>query len=135
MAYKVNAVEGIGKAATKKLTDAGVKTVDALLERGATPKERKALAEVIGEDAAKVLAWVNLADLFRVKGVGTQYSGLLHAAGVDSVVELGKRKPENLTAKMREVNAEKKLVRQPPSEKLVANWVEQAKKMPRKINY
>jgi PAS domain-containing protein len=81
------------------------------------------------------LAWVNKADLFRVKGIGTQYADLLEKAGVDTVVELGKRKPENLLEKMKQTNEEKKLVRQLPTLKKVQDWVEQAKALPRAVTY
>ena len=70
-----------------------------------------------------------MADLMRVKGVGEEYSELLEAAGVDTVKELRNRRADNLAAKMAEVNADKKLVRQVPSESQVTKWVEQAKGM------
>jgi len=46
-----------------------------------------------------ILKWVNRADLYRIKGVGSEYSDLLEVAGVDTVVELAKRMPDNLHAK------------------------------------
>lgn len=132
---KVIEIEGIGPAYAEKLTAAGVKSIEKLLETGSTPKGRKELAAKTSLAEAKILEWVNRADLFRVKGVGTQYGDLLENAGVDTVVELSKRKAENLTKKMAEVNAEKKLVRQLPSEKQVAAWIEHAKTLPRVVTY
>jgi len=38
-----------------------------------------------------ILKWVNMADLFRVKGIGQEYSELLEKAGVDTVRELRNR--------------------------------------------
>ena len=76
-----------------------------------------------------------MSDLFRIKGVGEQYSDLLEAAGVDTVVELAQRKPENLQAKMTEVNEERKLVRRVPTQSEVTDWVEQAKALPRMVSY
>ncbi len=81
------------------------------------------------------MEWVNHSDLFRIKGVGSEYSDLLEEAGVDTVVELAKRKPENLVEKMAEINAAKKLVRKLPVLSQVADWVEQAKALPRAIEY
>jgi len=78
---------------------------------------------------------VNHVDLFRVKGVGEEYADLLEASGVDTVPELAQRRADNLHKKMAEVNAEKKLVRQLPSEKQVQEWIEQAKELPRVIQY
>ncbi len=82
-----------------------------------------------------ILEWVNHADLFRIKGVGEEYSDLLEEAGVDTVPELAQRNPENLYAKLVEVNQQKELVRQLPSQRQVADWVQQAKVMPRMIHY
>ena len=45
---------------------------------------------------------------------------------MDTVKELRNRNAENLSAKMAEVNASRKLTRTVPSEKTVASWVEQA---------
>jgi len=82
-----------------------------------------------------ILEWVNLADLFRIKGIGEEYSDLLEEAGVDSVVELAKRDPENLHAKMAEVNAKEKLVRRLPTLNEIKDWIEQAKKLPKKVEH
>ncbi len=132
---KLVEIEGIGPVNAEKLTTAGVASVAALLEAGSTPKGRKELAAKADVSEKLILEWVNHADLFRIKGVGSEYADLLEAAGVDTVVELAGRKPENLIQKMSEVNAAKKLVRQLPTEKQVADWVDQAKALPRVINY
>lgn len=128
-------IEGIGATYKKKLKEADVATTEKLLEVAATPKGRKELAEKAGISETLILEWVNLADLFRIKGIGSEYSDLLEEAGVDTVVELAKRVPKNLHAKMVEVNAAKKLVRKMPTEDQVADWVDQAKKLPRVVKY
>lgn len=132
---KLSEIEGIGEAYAKKLEKVGLKTTEDLLEKGSTPKGRKEIAKLTGISEKLILKWVNHADLFRVKGIGKQYAELLEAAGVDTVVELAKRVPENLLKKMEEVNKKKKLVRLLPFLKQVKKWVEEAKKLPRKIKY
>jgi predicted flap endonuclease-1-like 5' DNA nuclease len=128
-------IEGIGRVYSQKLHDAGVSTTEALLEKGATPQSRKSLAEKTGIGHRLILKWVNRADLFRLKGVGEQYSDLLAAAGVDTVLELAQRRPDHLHQKLVEVNEQKHLVRVVPPPEHVAQWVEEAKKLPRKVNY
>ena len=128
-------IEGVGPSFAKKLKEAGVATTDALLVAGATPKGRKDLAAKAGIDEGKILEWVNRADLYRIKGVGSEYSDLLENSGVDTVVELSKRVPANLFAKMVEVNKAKKLVRKMPIEPQIKDWIEQAKALPRKVSY
>ena len=128
-------IEGIGPAYEEKLKAAGIDSCEELLEKGATAKGRAEIVEASGMDKGRILKFVNHADLCRVKGVGGEYSELLEASGVDTVPELAQRNADNLAAKMAEVNEEKKLVRSVPSAKQVADWVAQAKELPRVITH
>lgn len=133
--YKIEEIEGIGPVMGEKLREAGITTTDKLLESTLTPKQRKDLAESTGISLKLILKFANMADLFRITGVGQEYAELLEAAGVDTVPELAQRNAENLTAKMEEVNEEKSLVRRTPSLTSVEKWVEEAKKLPRALTY
>jgi predicted flap endonuclease-1-like 5' DNA nuclease len=128
-------IEGIGEVYAEKLKAAGIATTEALLEQGATRDGRAKIAETTGISGTLILRWVNHADLFRINGVEAQYSELLEAAGVDSVPELAQRVPENLALRLAEVNDQKKLVRKVPSQTQVADWVAQAKTMPRMVHH
>jgi predicted flap endonuclease-1-like 5' DNA nuclease len=132
---RLSVVEGIGDVYAQRLKDAGIQTTDALLEKGATPKGRKELAEKADISAKLILEWVNHVDLFRIKGVGEEYSDLLEEAGVDTVPELAQRNAENLHKSMISVNEEKELVRRLPTLGQVGDWIEQAKALPRVITY
>jgi predicted flap endonuclease-1-like 5' DNA nuclease len=132
---KLTSIQGIAEATEKKLNDAGVTSVDELLEKGGTPKGREELASKSGLGAAQILKFVNYADLFRIKGIAGQTAELLEAAGVNTVAELGQRNPANLTAKLKEVNDEKKLTGKVPTEKQVSEWIESAKALPKKVTY
>ena len=135
MKYKIEEIEGIGPAYGAKLEAVGIKTTDDLLDKCASPTGRKAIAEKTGLKESQILKWTNMADLMRIKGVGEEFSELLEAAGVDTVKELKRRNPENLAAKIKEVNEEKKLTRAVPSLNEVTRWVEQAKSMDPKLTY
>jgi predicted flap endonuclease-1-like 5' DNA nuclease len=128
-------IEGIGEVYATKLTDVGISTTDALLEAGATPQGREVISEKSGISHHLILKWVNRADLFRVDGVGEQYSDLLAAAGVETVLELAQRVPEHLHGKLVEVNEHKKLVRHLPGVEHVAKWIESAGKLTRVVSY
>jgi predicted flap endonuclease-1-like 5' DNA nuclease len=128
-------VEGIGETYAQKLKDAGVSTIEALLKNGATPEGRKALAEKTGISPKLILEWVNHVDLFRIKGVASEYADLLEEAGVDTVPELAQRVPENLFKKLVEINQRTRCVRRTPTMGQVQSWVEQAKQLPRVITY
>ena len=132
---KLSDIEGIGAAYSAKLEEAGVTSLDNLLESCCEKKGRNELAEKCGVSEKHILNWVNRADLSRVKGVSTQYADLLECAGVDTVPELAQRNAENLQAKMAEVNEQKNLVRKTPSVSQVQDWVAQAKELLRIINY
>jgi hypothetical protein len=71
----------------------------------------------------------------RVRGISKEYSGLLQAAGVDTVKELKYRNPANLAKAIAEANRKRKMVRLLPSEKVVERWIGHAKTLPLKITY
>lgn len=135
MAYKIIDIEGVGDVYAPKLMAAGINTPEDLLEKCAAPAGRKALAEQTGISEKLILKWTNHADLFRIVGVGPQFSELLEAASVDTVKELKHRVAANLVAKLEEVNAAKNLVNRVPSEKEVQKMIDQAKEMEPKMTY
>ncbi|MBN2469461.1 MAG: DUF4332 domain-containing protein [Anaerolineae bacterium] len=132
---KLTYIEGVGDQYAEKLRAAGIRSTEDLLQKGATPQGRKELADQTGLNDKQILKWVNHCDLFRIKGVGSEYAELLEAAGVDTVPELAQRNAQNLHRKALEINLEKKLVRRVPTLQEVSNWVEQASKLERVINY
>lgn len=129
MAKKIEDIEGIGPSNGKKLRAAGINSVGKLLTLCCDKKGRAATSKTTGISESSLLKWTNHADLFRISGVASQYAELLEAAGVDTVKELRNRNAANLTVAMKDVNDKKKLVRRPPSEKVVTEWVAQAKKL------
>ncbi len=135
MAKKISEIEGIGPVFAANLETAGITSIEGLLEKGSTKSGRKTIAAASGIDERKILDWVNMADLFRIKGVGSEFSELLEAAGVDTVKELATRNAENLHAKLVEVQAEKKITRAVPSASQVADFVEQAKNLDPMVTY
>ncbi|MEE8497659.1 MAG: DUF4332 domain-containing protein [Acidimicrobiia bacterium] len=131
----IDAIEGIGLKYATKLRKARIRTTEALLKRGADRAGRKQLAAATGFSNHQILEWVNRADLFRVKGIGEEYSDLLEASGVDTVKELRNRSAANLTEKMAEINQKKRLVRRLPTESMVTRWIADAKKLVPAVKY
>jgi len=132
---KLEAVEGIGEIYAGKLREVGISTTAALLKKGATPSGRRSIAQQSGISDTLILEWVNHVDLFRIKGIGEEYSDLLESAGVDTVPELAQRNPANLYQTLLETNQVKELVRRLPTQTQVSDWVAQAKVLPRVIEY
>ncbi len=128
-------IEGIGPKYAATLADAGLTTTQDLIDSAGSATGRKTLAEKTGLTTHQLLEWVNRADLMRVKGVGEEYSDLLEAAGVDSPTELATRRADNLHAKIVEVNDAKKLVRRVPSQQEIADWIADAKALPKVVTH
>jgi len=133
---RIEDVEGIGPVYAGKLEAAGVTSTDDLLERGAKPSGRHALEEATGIAHALILEWVNHVDLMRINGVGSEYSDLLEAAGVDSPAELARRNAANLATTIDEVVAARPhIVRRAPNETELLDWIDQSKKLPKIVEH
>ena len=135
MTKSIEDIEGIGPRTGRALRGVGICTVEELLEKGADRSARRCLAASTGISEAKLLKFVNMADLFRINGVASQYAELLECAGVDTVKELSGRSAENLAESMAKANEARCLVRRAPSAVVVNGWVSQAKKLPVKVTY
>jgi len=135
MSRGVYMIEGIGPRYAQILKNAGVTTTDQLLQAGSTARGRAELAGKTGLSVKLILKWVNMCDLFRVRGVASQYAELLEAAGVDTVKELRNRNSENLAEAMSKINTEKQLVRMLPNNKRVNEWIEHAKSLHPVVTY
>ncbi|MCA9279754.1 MAG: DUF4332 domain-containing protein [Phycisphaeraceae bacterium] len=133
--YKITDIEGIGPTFGEKLTAAGINDTDTLLKECASASGRKGVAEKTGITESMLLKWANMADLYRITGVGSEYSELLHEAGVDTVPELAQRNAANLTASMLEVNEKRNLTRKPPTETSVQKWIDEAKTLAKVITH
>lgn len=135
MSYPIHEIQGIGPNYASKLLGIGINTVAKLLEDGATRTGRLKLTETTGIPESLILTWVNHADLMRISGIGDQFAELLEAAGVDTVKELRNRVPENLHAKVTEVNAAKNLSGRVPTLNELTAMIEQAKGLEPVVTY
>jgi predicted flap endonuclease-1-like 5' DNA nuclease len=132
----IEEVEGIGPVHAASLRAAGVSTTDELLQRGATAAGRAGLADASGVTPTLILEWVNHVDLMRIDGVGSEYSDLLEAAGVDSPAELAQRNAANLAQTFQELDAARPdWIRSVPSETTVEGWIAQAKTLPKTVTH
>ena len=129
MTINIAEIEGIGPKLCIKLEKAGIRTVDSLVGFCSSQKGRKEVSLKTGISEEKLLKWVNMIDLFRIEGLGIEFSELLEASGVEAIGELGKMDPEKLHDKMLKVNSTKKFVLQVPSLQEVQQFVSFAKSM------
>jgi predicted flap endonuclease-1-like 5' DNA nuclease len=131
----VEDIEGIGPAFAAQLRAAGVRTSDDLLERAGPKAGRDALAASTGISGKLLLEWANACDLMRIRGIGAEFGDLLEAAGVDSAAELAQRNPATLAGTFQELNAARGTTRRAPSEAMVADWISQAKDLPKVVTH
>jgi predicted RecB family nuclease len=135
MSYPITDIDGIDGEAADILKSVGIRSTERLLDMARTVRGRKMLAMKTGFDEKRLLCWANVADRMRIKGIRKEYAELLQAAGVDTVKDLKYRNPANLANAMAEANKKRKMVRLLPSEKVVSNWIGNAKKLQLKISY
>lgn len=135
MAYKVIAIEGVGEEYAKKLNEIGIKYAEDFLESVRTPAQRKEIAEKTGISPKLIMKWANHCDLMRINGIGPQYAEFLEVAGVDTVKELSHRVPENLLAKLEEVNNVREMTKRVPALKEVRRYVKEAGELPPVLEY
>ena len=127
MSMKISDIEGIGPKLCIKLEKVGISNVEHLLKNCSSSKGRREVSIKTGISEEKLLKWVNMIDLFRVNGLGIEFSELLEAAGVEAINELRSVDPEKLHEKMMKVNSAKKFVLQVPSLQEVQQFVNNAK--------
>ena len=133
--YQIEDVEGIGPVRGELLRKAGIKDSDKLLAACKTTKKREELSAKTGISHGIILKLANRVDLYRVDGIGSEYSDLLESSGVDTVVELATRKAENLLQTLTKVNKENHKTRRTPNLAEVTGWIQKAKKLPRVLEY
>ncbi|GAB4496500.1 MAG: hypothetical protein OHK0019_28300 [Saprospiraceae bacterium] len=136
MAYKLIEIKGIGEVHAATLKEKlGITTVEELLEMGASKKGREEIAAKTNISEGHILRWVNMADLFRIKGIAEDFSDLLEMAGVDTVKELRTRNADNLHAKLAEANAMRKVSGRLPRLDEVQSWIAQAGELEPKVTH
>jgi len=133
---KIEEVEGIGDEMGGKLRAVGIATTDDLLMAGASASGRDKVESMTGISGKLILKWVNHVDLMRIPGVGSEFSDLLEAAGVDSPAELAQRNAANLAQTFQELDAARpNTVRRVPSQETVEEWIASAKKMEMAVSH
>jgi len=117
----------------EKLKKASVGTTEELLGKAGKAKDRKALAKASGLPATDLLTLAKRCDLLRIKGVGSEMVLLFEAAGVKSTADLVKQDAPKLMEAVTNANKTAKITEKPPSEPQLADWIDQAKKLPQVV--
>ena len=122
--------QAIPAADAAKLKAAGVATTFALLEKGAEAPARKTLSKQTKIAEKTLEAWIQMADLLRVRGIGPDVARLLSSAGVRTVEQLKNADPAKLSDEIAKVNSKMHLSENPPNAEQLGAWIKQAKDLP-----
>ncbi len=120
----ISSIRSIGHRNATKLRKGNVRTTEALLNQAATRKGRSAISQRTGLPSAEILKWAHQADMMRVSGIGSEYTDLLSAVGVDTIKVLRRRNAENLMESMSYVNIRRRIVQRLPTLEMVQSWID-----------
>ena len=85
-------------------------------------------------DLEQLTAWVHIADLFRIHGLGDQHMRLLIASGITSTALLTSFSAERLHEKMTLANNAQQVVRQLPRVTTIGEWVTSASNLAKRVD-
>ena len=133
---KIEDVEGIGPVQAEKFALIGISDHRRAPGAGRQAGGAPPLEQATGIGHELILEWVNHVDLMRIKGVGSEYSDLLEAAGVDLPAELARRNAASLATTFQEVVAARPdIVRRVPTETEIQGWIDQSKDLPKVVEH
>jgi len=112
-----------------KLDKAGIKTTEDLLKKGARPAGRRKLAKATGIALGKLLAWVRMCDLLRIRGIGPTVAQLLGKVKITSIAQLKRQSAKRLHPRLVKANNQFKIMQKMPSVKHLVGWIGQAKRL------
>ena len=131
----IKAIIGIDDTAVDRLHDAGVCTLEQLLELGSTSTARMQLADRTQLDDASIKQWVHQADLMRVNGIGPELAHLLCQVGVFTAPKLAYRSTDALHADLVECNHSLRAMRQLPGVAELHEFITSAKTLPKLVRH
>lgn len=130
----ISELKGITPELVQALSRIGIDNTAQLLAATGQPAERAELAAALLVEDGVLLELVNCADMTRIHGLSGVNLELLVQAGVDRIVELQRRIPENLHGKLLSIAIHQHLPNLPRLED-VQRWISEAKQLDRAVYY
>ena len=131
--YRLNALDRFTGAQLDALTALDIETTEGFLVRALDSAARGELSARTGISELEILTFARLCELLQIEGVGPRAASLLRAAGVASVSDLATRDPEELTARVAEVNAVETLTGVNPTVENISAWIAAAAQVPHQL--
>jgi len=126
---------GITDSHIRALKNIDIHDIEGLLEAGHGAGKRTDIASKTGINSDDLLTYINMADLMRVPGVNGNLARLLEIAGVNTVVELGRRNVDNLYFRLKESNNIANLVDLIPTKDQAKGLINAAKTLDRVVSH
>lgn len=122
----------IGPVRAAQLEKEGITTLDSLILRCRTARDREALAAKLEIGSEAVKRWATTAELLTLVGVGIAEANLLNAAQIFGLADLAAGSPEALTLRLGD-EAKTLAEPSPPTLANVQGWIVDAAGLPSKI--
>jgi hypothetical protein len=132
MVMNVNELKGVSQELASALGTLGLGSVAQFLAAMGHPAARAELAAALDVECELLVRLAKRADLLRIPGLDERAADLLALAGVDTVVELSRRIPENLYAKLILVAGRQQQSALPRLDEL-QRWVQAARQLERAL--
>jgi predicted RecB family nuclease len=127
-------LRGLTNEHIDKLDKAGVKTTDDLLERCCEPQGREDISRQTGIHADELRQLAQREELHKVRGLSTgEYDSLLEASGIRTINDLSQQEGSSLYNNIRQINEQRHLSENIPSEQDVTGYINEAKKYKSRI--
>ena len=94
--FPIKELLNINEDHVKKLATVGIKSVDQMLEKGKTKKQREQLSKQLDIPEEAILELVKLSDITRLGYVKKKLSRLYYDAGLDSPAKIAEFEPKQL---------------------------------------
>ena len=133
--FRLAEFRGIDPDHTAKLAAAGIVHVEHMLQAGHSQANRQALSEKTAVPEAVIVALVKLSDLARIPGSKRIRARLYYDAGVDCLEALAQWEPEDLRAMLADFVQRTGFDGIPPTLKEAKHAVEQARQLPRIVEF
>jgi predicted flap endonuclease-1-like 5' DNA nuclease len=132
-ALPVSKLRGVPATARMALKRQGINTCARLLQQAGKAAARRALAGRTGIDGELLLRLVQRADMARINGIGAVFGMMLEELGIRQVDMLARQDPLELHAALKELNGRERYARRSPTPEEVADWIAQARALPRLV--
>ncbi len=112
-----------------------ITSCEQLLRAAGRAEQRRRLAAETGADPELLLELVQRADLARIKGIGAVFGMMLEDLGIRDIQTLAAEDPALLHARLKAFNMRERMARRAPTPEEVADWVEEARRLPALVSY